>query len=1232
MAGTIANVSAAVTRMCDSVCSPDGVLMSGSGNVKIEGQKAARAEVDTSGCSKHPGSLIAQGSETVFINSQAAAREGDKLVCGATIKGGASTVLIGSGQGTYMKVAEEFSPWQRALLVAVEFLVPPQRGLAKVGFKLLSKGGQKALLRLVVKEAKSGFRDAKAVLAGAKMAAQNAKKWAQKAAKNPKWAAQSVAKGAKSGAKVAAGAAKNHVKQVAANAKNRIKQTRNRIGNAGRRMNGGAAKVLNGAQKGARTASKAATQNVSRRIQAAKRGYNSTQGAKRYLEAIKRFFCKDPIDVSTGMLFDQRIDIELGQTIPLTFMRSWSPGERGLLGENWTDTFSGSVVVNGDQIAIRTTEGACLYFVLMPHEQRSDNPEHPNFTLSRDGTGFCLQERNNPVSQYFTVPIPTEDGGLQWQLGALKDVYGNQIQFHYSDEHRLIRITHSDGPILALLYREDGKLETIRRCDDEQDDVMARYGYHDNGWLADADSTQHFHLFYEYNEQGLISRWSDGDQTAVEYRYDAQGRCIYTVGSGGYYPGRFEYEPGITRVIDPDGQVTTWHHNADQLVTMEESPCGNITRYEYDNWGNLTRKILPEGQTLTLDYLADTGLVTAFTDAMGSTWEYDYDEQDRLVQVTAPSGQTWTQHYDDQGQPARFVAPDGSETSLARNEFGLVTVIEDSDGRRRTQKYDTHHRLAALLDEENRSLTLGYDRQDRLQHLKTGGGAQWGWEYDRHHRASLSHRPNDSRERFHHDRHGNLTEWTDARGVKWYIEYGPFDLPVARVDGEGHRWEYHYDKNSLQLIEVINPQGEHYHYTLDADGRVVTETDYAGIQWHYTYDGNGNCTEKRDALGQISRYRYDDNGRLTALATPEGTTTWRYDTMGRLLEVAAPGTLPLSFEYDEQGRLVKEAQTYGQISYGYPDAFTHQRTVLVQDGREWLVESGVNKVGELKRLRISGEHTLNLERDEDGHEWYRHSDKGFILRQAHSLMGQLIAQRAGRNTEFFAEHEVADIPQPKLAGLDREYRYDAALNLVAANDERQWLRYVVNGNGQVTSVSDGERLREHYQYDASGYPSRRFDGLNEIDGERLYQKGHRLRQLGQHLFEYDDAGRMTAMQLWEDGHRPQLTKFRWDTQNQLTHCETPDGSRWHYQYDAFGRRIRKLKVHDGKLTAANLQRWLAGKPDLAPRSDAIIGTGISVERRSAYRRSADLRRWHTSGRSACPLALRTRLINPVSPL
>ncbi|WP_350307898.1 hypothetical protein, partial [Photorhabdus viridis] len=73
-----------------------------------------------------------------------------------------------------------------------------------------------------------------------------------------------------------------------------------------------------------------------------------------------------------------------------------------------------------------------------------------------------------------------------------------------------------------------------------------------------------------------------------------------------------------------------------------------------------------------------------------------------------------------------------------------------------------------------------------------------------------------------------------------------------------------------------------------------------------------------------------------------------------------------------------------------------------------------------------------------------------------------------------------------------QYTYDAALNLTAARDDAQRLHYILNGNGQVVSVSDEKNLREHYQYDVTGYPSRRFDGVQEIMGETLYQAGHRL--------------------------------------------------------------------------------------------------------------------------------------------
>ncbi len=68
----------------------------------------------------------------------------------------------------------------------------------------------------------------------------------------------------------------------------------------------------------------------------------------------------------------------------------------------------------------------------------------------------------------------------------------------------------------------------------------------------------------------------------------------------------------------------------------------------------------------------------------------------------------------------------------------------------------------------------------------------------------------------------NLLAYMDGNGVVWTMEYGPFDLPVARTDGEGHRaWHNCYDKDTLQLTAVfINPQG-------------VSLSLYSGQTWLY---------------------------------------------------------------------------------------------------------------------------------------------------------------------------------------------------------------------------------------------------------------------------------------------------------------------------------------------------------------------------------------------------------------
>jgi len=52
-------------------------------------------------------------------------------------------------------------------------------------------------------------------------------------------------------------------------------------------------------------------------------------------------------------------------------------------------------------------------------------------------------------------------------------------------------------------------------------------------------------------------------------------------------------------------------------------------------------------------------------------------------------------------------------------------------------------------------------------------------------------------------------------------------------------------------------------------------------------------------------------------------------------------------------------------------------------------------------------------------------------------------------------------------------------------------------------------------------------------------------------------GRLVEKLVDKGGYRPLLWRYRWDARSQLTGIETPDGERWEYKYDPFGRRISK---------------------------------------------------------------------------
>ncbi|MBN6065371.1 hypothetical protein HYE66_02710, partial [Aggregatibacter actinomycetemcomitans] len=789
---------------------------------------------------------------------------------------------------------------------------------------------------------------------------------------------------------------------------------------------------------------------------------------------------------------------------------------------------------------------------------------------------------------------PLADG--RYLISAWLDTFDNVVQFHYNERSWLESVSHTDGIILRLDYQGDW-LQSITCVDNDQQQLLVTYTQDENGYLLESDALLDYHLFYTYDAQANLTRWEDKDKTWVDYHYDEQGRVIHSIGADGFYPVWFEYLENQTRVRDGKGNVTVYDFDPHIMKPLAiTSPNGARTTFDYDRSGNLLTQTFCDDTQVSFTYLEQTGLVTAFTDPMGNTWQYAYNEEERLIRIEDPIGRVWTSVEDktEENTTALFTAPDGSQTAFIRNEYGLLTHVLSKDARQSpaqaqlqaTYRYDPRHRLIETQDAEQRRIQLDYNGEDQISQLQSAGGRFWHYAYNQRHQLTRIHRPNQSDETQVYDRHGNLTKYTDANGIVWQLKYGAFDLLVEKIDGEGNRWRYDYDKDSLKLNKVTNPKGEHYTYTFNADGQVETETDFAGNQWRYAYHQNGTLHTLTDGEGNQTRYTYNANGQLTQLNTVDDAVSYTYDNVGRVTKVQSTEST-LTYIYDINDRVVEETQNAHKIHRTFDEVNKTVTRTLYPNGQSEPITTlyQYNNVGELVELSLPNwdseaenrptpqpgvTHKLTFIYDEEGNEISRLSNLGFILNQQFNEMNLPVRQRAGHEprTHFDGlELRQAGIHSPSFAELNRTYQYDKALNTIAANDEIEDLKFVVNGNNQITRVISQSQTTEHYGYDQNGYLSRQYihtddyhddpDSQIRIDNHDLYQTGNRLNRIGNHHYEYDKAGRLTSKTEIRDGFRHKTTYYRWNGNNQLESLTNDKGETWYYKYDALGRRIEK---------------------------------------------------------------------------
>lgn len=868
----------------------------------------------------------------------------------------------------------------------------------------------------------------------------------------------------------------------------------------------------------------------------------------------------EPVDMATGFVFERREDWRLVSLLPVGLTRYYrSGGQRrpGILGTLWRTEWDMSLELQEGMVVFTDGEFNQAFFTLPDEGEWAQSLSNPEWRLTR--TEGLLQLHHLDGRRYGFEHAR----GPHLYLTSMSDACGNTMRWVW-ERGRLVRVLLADGRYIRVSHQgRNVRALTLVTSEVDPPRLLSRYEYGANGELLEVRAGAGRSFDYQYSPQGWLTRWSDLAQTWVEHEYDAQGRCLANRCADKYWNGHFRYDDanltsyyhsgfgGVTAYVrdernnillrrEPDGGETRFEWVNNQLAALV-NPLDQRTEFERNEWGQVTQVILPDGTTHRYGY-DEAGRLQAYIDPLGQPWQYSYNSLGQLETVTNPLGQTWGHEYTPQGLLAAMTDPSGLRSQWQYSPRGLLARYEPAVGAPWRFDYDPQDRLVAR-----------YQQSDQQPLVRR-------WEY-RHNEQQPSKviYEDGTESRFDYDIEGNLVRLIDALGQQHQLAYSAFDNLQSVTDPLGATTRYHYNAES-EFAGVTNSQGRNWRYEFDHCGRVSREVHYDGRCYDYRYDMAGQLVLRRAPDSAELHYHYDALGRLSRVEAlrdhgeREGETHFVYDAAGRLLR-ASNADAVVEYEWDALGRVVCERVNGEAIESRYGEAGQREAIagLLAPLGLDW-------EQGRLAQLTVGSKQPLQFAHDQQGRERVRQSEAGFALTQGWSATGLLLSQSL-----VPASGAVPDT-------LSRHYQYDALDRLVGVNDshwgEQGWK---LNGNGQV--VAERSKRGHERQARLFGYDSvLNLCELSHIlpsDGQplssqqaqaeplRRYDTAGRVSQIGPNQYRYDKCGRLSEKVVSRPGFRPQTTQFEWDGFDRLQRVTLPDGSRWRYRYDPFGRRIGK---------------------------------------------------------------------------
>ncbi|MDT0268762.1 DUF6531 domain-containing protein [Streptomyces sp. DSM 44915] len=827
----------------------------------------------------------------------------------------------------------------------------------------------------------------------------------------------------------------------------------------------------------------------------------------------------DPIDMATGEMVMDATDVTLPGVLPLVLQRHHrtSLREGTWFGRSWASTLDQRLVLDPAGVRFVTADGMTLDYPRPLPDEPVLPVEGPRWGLAWSGApGDPLTVHQPATGRTLAfAPISGRRGG-ELPLVSVTDRHGNRIDVRYDAEGAPTDVVHDAGYHVGVTTHQ-GRITELRLLSAPDQPVLLAYGYDERGDLTEITNSSGRPFRLSYDDQHRVTGWRDRNDRWYRYTYDTEGRCVATDGTDGALASRIVYDAEHNRTLFTDalGGTTVFQFNDCYQLVTETDPLGHHTHRAHDRYDRLLSLTDPLGRVTRYRH-DERGRVAAVVRPDGREVRFDHDELGLPIRIVEADEAVWQQEFDERGSRLSVTDPAGVTTRYAYDDRGGVRAITDPFGNVTSVECDAAGQVVAVTGPAAGVTRYRRDAFGRPVEVTEPGGGTRRLEWSVEGKPLRHTDPLGGTQVWHWDGEGNCLRHIDEAGGETRFAYGPFDLPTVQVRPDGARYTFTRDAE-LRLVRVTNPQGLEWSYTFDAAGGLVGEVDFDGRATRYRRDAAGQLVERVNAAGQRVAFERDAMGLISRKDADGQETRYTFDAAGRLLWAANPDA-ELELVRDPLGRIVAETCNGRTVTHTF-DALARpvRRTTPGGVTSEWRYDAAGKPVS----LTTAG-RTMSFEHDVAGREVSRGFGADVSVRHAWDAAGHLVGRGVavgGRRLR------------------DRTYAYRADHYLSETHLSETPLGESHLGDTPFDAGRPGEATRLTLD------PVGRVLDLTSPAGDESYR--------------YDDAGNQVFAQWPDAADAPDVTDALGD--RQYTGTSITRAGRVSYRHDALGRIVSKRR-------------------------------------------------------------------------